>query len=87
MREMLSVTASIVGMGLSDSVALVTTGDSPDRPGGRAWGISSRGPGGRSYCPGSRRGQDRIDIPNRSLEILVSPEELEKRRQTWSPPP
>jgi dihydroxy-acid dehydratase len=28
-----------------------------------------------------------IDIPNRRLEVLVPPEELERRRQAWSPPP
>jgi dihydroxy-acid dehydratase len=28
-----------------------------------------------------------IDIPGRRLDLLVSPEELEKRRKIWSPPP
>jgi dihydroxy-acid dehydratase len=28
-----------------------------------------------------------IDIPKRRLDLLVPPEDLEKRRKTWSPPP
>ena len=88
MREMLSVTASIVGMGLSDSVALVTDG---------RFSGSTRGPCVGHIVPEAQEGgpialvregdKISIDIPNRRLEILVPPEELEKRRQTWSPPP
>jgi dihydroxy-acid dehydratase len=88
MREMLSVTASIVGMGLSDSVALVTDG---------RFSGSTRGPCVGHIVPEAQEGgpialvregdKIGIDIPNRRLEILVPPEELEKRRQTWSPPP
>ncbi len=88
MREMLSVTASIVGMGLSDSVALVTDG---------RFSGSTRGPCVGHIVPEAQEGgpialvregdKISIDIPNRKLEILLSPAELEKRRQTWSPPP
>jgi dihydroxy-acid dehydratase len=88
MREMLSVTASIVGMGLSDSVALVTDG---------RFSGSTRGPCVGHIVPEAQEGGpialvrdgDRIgiDIPNRRLEILVPPEELERRRQAWAPPP
>ena len=28
-----------------------------------------------------------IDIPKRKLDLLISAEELEKRRKTWTPPP
>jgi dihydroxy-acid dehydratase len=88
MREMLSVTASIVGMGLADSVALVTDG---------RFSGSTRGPCVGHIVPEAQEGgpialvrdgdQIAVDIPNRRLEILVSAEEMEKRRQTWSPPP
>jgi dihydroxy-acid dehydratase len=88
MREMLSVTASIVGMGLSESVALITDG---------RFSGSTRGPCVGHIVPEAQEGGpialiregDRIsiDIPNRKLDLLVSPEELAKRHQTWSPPP
>ena len=88
MREMLSVTASIVGMGLSDSVALVTDG---------RFSGSTRGPCVGHIVPEAQAGGPialvrdgdliGIDIPNRKLDLLVPPEELEKRRNTWSPPP
>ncbi len=88
MREMLSVTASIVGMGLSESVALVTDG---------RFSGSTRGPCVGHIVPEAQAGGPialvkegdlvQIDIPNRKLDLLVPPEELEKRRNTWSPPP
>jgi dihydroxy-acid dehydratase len=88
MREMLSVTASIVGMGLSDSVALVTDG---------RFSGSTRGPCVGHIVPEAQEGGPialirdgdmiRIDIPKRKLDLLVPPDELEKRRKAWCPPP
>ncbi len=88
MPEMLSVTAALVGMGLSESVALVTDG---------RFSGSTRGPCIGHIVPEAQEGGPialvrdgdliAIDIPNRRLNLLVSAEELEKRRQIWSPPP
>lgn len=87
MREMLSVTASIVGMGLADSVSLVTDG---------RFSGSTRGPCIGHIVPEAQEGGPialvkdgdliSIDIPNRRLDLLVSAEEIEKRRRAWNPP-
>lgn len=88
MREMLSVTASLVGMGLSESVSLVTDG---------RFSGSTRGPCIGHVVPEAQEGGpialvrdgDRIeiDIPKRRLDLLLSPEEIQERRKTWSSPP
>ncbi len=88
MPEMLSVTAALVGMGLAESVSLVTDG---------RFSGSTRGPCIGHIVPEAQEGGPialvrdgdliHIDIPQRKLNLHVSPEELEKRRSTWSPPP
>ncbi len=88
MREMLSVTASLVGMGLSDSVSLVTDG---------RFSGSTRGPCIGHIVPEAQEGGPialirdndliQIDIPRRRLDLLVSPEEIDRRRKAWAPPP
>ncbi len=88
MREMLSVTASIVGMGLADSVALVTDG---------RFSGSTRGPCIGHIVPEAQDGGPialvkdgdliSINIPQRRLDLLVPPAEMEKRRRDWSAPP
>ncbi len=82
MREMLSVTASIVGMGLAESVALVTDG---------RFSGSTRGPCIGHIVPEAQEGGPialikdgdliEINIPQRRLDLLVPDSELEKRRQ------
>jgi dihydroxy-acid dehydratase len=88
MREMLSVTSALVGMGLAESVSLVTDG---------RFSGSTRGPCIGHIVPEAQEGGPialvrdgdpiAIDIPKRRLDLLVSAGELEKRRKTWSPPP
>ena len=88
MREMLSVTASLVGMGLAESVSLVTDG---------RFSGSTRGPCIGHIVPEAQEGGPialvrdgdsiHIDIPQRRLALLVSPEEIERRRKSWSAPP
>ena len=88
MREMLSVTASIFGMGLAESVSLVTDG---------RFSGSTRGPCVGHVVPEAQEGgpialvrdgdQIQIDIPRRRLDLLVSPAELEQRRKSWTSPP
>jgi len=87
MREMLSPTAAIQGMGLADSVALITDG---------RFSGGTRGPCIGHVSPEAMEGgpialvQDgdpvRIDIPKRRLDLLVSQEELERRRKGWKAP-
>ncbi|MDD5614837.1 MAG: dihydroxy-acid dehydratase [Candidatus Methanoperedens sp.] len=87
MREMLSPTAAIAGMGLIDSVALVTDG---------RFSGGTRGPCIGHVSPEAAEGgpialvQDgdiiEIDIPARLLNLKVSKEEIGKRRKAWKAP-
>ncbi len=87
MREMLAATSLIAGMGLSDSVALITDG---------RFSGGTRGPCIGHVSPEAYEGgpialvEDgdivEIDIPARKLNLLVDEEELERRRQHWQPP-
>ncbi|MDO8727612.1 MAG: dihydroxy-acid dehydratase [Candidatus Methanoperedens sp.] len=87
MREMLSPTAAIAGMGLMESVALVTDG---------RFSGGTRGPCIGHVSPEAAEGgpialvQDgdtiEIDIPARLLNLKVSKEEIEKRRIAWTAP-
>ena len=88
MREMLSPTAALAGMGLDASCALVTDG--------RFSGVS-RGASIGHVSPEAAAGgllayvQDgdpiAIDIPNHSINLLVSEEEIAKRKAAAKPQP
>ncbi|RLD97000.1 MAG: dihydroxy-acid dehydratase [Aquificota bacterium] len=87
MREMLAPTSAIVGMGLAESVALITDGRFSGGTKGPCIGHVS--PEAMEGGPiGLIRDGDRIkiDIPGRRLDLLVSEEELARRREAWSPP-
>ncbi len=87
MREMLAPTATIAGMGLSDSVALITDG---------RFSGGTRGPCIGHVSPEAMEGgpmavledgdRIRIDIPKRLIEVLLSDEEIERRLKTWKKP-
>ena len=86
MREMLSPTATIAGMGLSESVALITDG---------RFSGATRGPCIGHVSPeaavGGVIGQVKdgdiieIDVPQRKLNVKLSTEELVKRAKSWTP--
>ena len=87
MREMLSATAAITGMGLGKDVALLTDGRFSGGTNGAAIGhISPEAADGGPI--GLVRDGDiiRIDIPNRVLQLQVSDEELARRRAEYVPP-
>ncbi|TAN43492.1 MAG: dihydroxy-acid dehydratase [Nitrospirae bacterium] len=87
MREMLSPTSAIAGMGLSESVALLTDG---------RFSGGTRGPCIGHISPEAMEGGPialvkdgdliEIDIPKRKLELIVSEEELAKRMKAWKKP-
>lgn len=85
MREMLSPTSAIAGMGLDKEVALITDGRFSGATRGAAIGhispeASKAGP--IAYvCEGD---VIEIDIPNYTLNLLVSQDELENRKKTMS---
>lgn len=84
MREMLSPTSAIAGMGLIDSVALITDG---------RFSGGTRGPCIGHVTPEAAQGGPialveegdtiEIDIPNRLLNIKVEENVLDKRRSMW----
>jgi len=88
MREMLAPTSAIVGMGLADSVALVTDG---------RFSGGTKGPCIGHISPEAARGgaiailKDgdiiSIDIPARKIEVKLSKSEIEKRFKSWKPIP
>lgn len=87
MREMLSPTSALAGMGLDKSVALITDGRFSGATRGAAIGhVSPEAAQGGTIALVREGDEIAIDIPNRKLELRVSPEELERRRAEFQPP-
>jgi len=87
MQEMLSPTSYIMGAGLGESVALITDGRFSGGTRGACVGhISPEAAVGGPI--GLLRPGDiiSIDIPNRRLEVELSPAQLAQRRSAWTPP-
>ena len=83
MREMLSPTSAIAGMGLDDKVALVTDGRFSGATRGAAIGhISPEAASGGNIAYVLEGDTISIDIPNYRLDLSVSDEELKRRRST-----
>ncbi len=86
MRELSIPAAVLVGMGLSESVAMVTDG---------RYSGATRGPCIGHVAPEAATGgpialvQDgdliEIDIPRRRLNLILDEDELQRRRQDWQP--
>jgi len=86
MREMLSPTSAIMGMGLGDKVALITDGRFSGGTRGPAIGhVSPEAAAGGPIALVEEGDEILIDIPNRKLELLVSKEELERRKKNFKP--
>ncbi|MBU1247292.1 MAG: dihydroxy-acid dehydratase [Proteobacteria bacterium] len=86
MREMLTPTSSISGMGLDGSVALITDGRFSGGTRGAAIGhVSPEAAEGGLIGLMMEGDQVKIDIPGRELTLLVDEAEIEKRRATWKP--
>ncbi|GAB3418758.1 dihydroxy-acid dehydratase [Haloparvum alkalitolerans] len=87
MREMLGVTAAVVGAGHEDDVALLTDG---------RFSGGTRGPMIGHVAPEAADGgpialledgdEVTVDIPNRDLTVAVDDDELAARRAEWEPP-
>ncbi|MDW7979056.1 MAG: dihydroxy-acid dehydratase [Verrucomicrobiales bacterium] len=86
MQEMLSPTSYIIGMGLGDKVALITDGRFSGGTAGACIGhVSPEAAEGGPIALLRNGDRIRIDFPNRRIDILVPPEELERRRANWQP--
>jgi dihydroxy-acid dehydratase len=88
MREMLAVTGAIKGAGLGKDVLLLTDG----RFSGGTTGFCIGHVAPESAVGGPialvRDGDGiRLDMATRTLDVLVEPTELERRRAEWQPPP
>ncbi len=87
MRELSLPAAILVGMGLSDSVAMVTDG---------RFSGATRGPCIGHVCPEAAAGGPlavvrdgdviEIDVPNRSIDVRLSGIEIRSRLADWAPP-
>jgi dihydroxy-acid dehydratase len=88
MRELSIPAAILVGMGLGDSVAMVTDG---------RYSGATRGPCIGHVCPEAFEGgpialvQDgdivTIDIPRKTITLQVDEDVLTRRHDVWAPPP
>ncbi|MDR2546628.1 MAG: dihydroxy-acid dehydratase [Lachnospiraceae bacterium] len=86
MREMLSATAMLTGMGLGEKVALITDGRFSGASRGAAIGhVAPEAAVGGTIALLEEGDIISIDIPMNQLNVRLSDEELEKRRSTWKP--
>jgi dihydroxy-acid dehydratase len=88
MREMLAITAAIKGAGLGKDVLLLTDGRFSGGTTGLCIGhIAPEATDGGPIALLRDGDLIRVDIAARSLELLVEPEELAARKETWQPLP
>jgi dihydroxy-acid dehydratase len=87
MREMLTPTSAIAGMGLETQVALLTDGRFSGGTRGAAIGhISPEAAEGGPIALVKEGDRIKIDIPNKTLTLLVADGELAKRQAAWKTP-
>ena len=84
MREMLNPTSAICGMGLGESVALLTDGRFSGATRGASIGhVSPEAAAGGTIALVEEGDIISIDIPNCKIELHVSDEELARRKTAW----
>ena len=84
MREMLNPTSAIAGMGLAESVALITDGRFSGATRGASIGhVAPEAALGGNIALVQEGDTISIDIPQKSISLEVSDEELSRRRSSW----
>ena len=87
MREMLGVTAALVGAGLSDSVALITDGRFSGATRGFTVGHIAPEASRRGPIAALRNGDTIVlDVKNRKLDVELSDAEIAERMTSWTAP-
>jgi dihydroxy-acid dehydratase len=87
MREMLSPTSAIAGMGLAESVALITDGRFSGGTRGPCIGhVSPEAMEGGPIAVVKNGDKIRIDIPKRKIEVVISDQEMKDRMSAWKKP-
>jgi dihydroxy-acid dehydratase len=88
MQEMLAPTSSIMGRGLGESVCLITDGRFSGATRGACIGhVSPEAGAGGPIALVQPGDMISIDIPNRTLHLEISDEEMAERRAAWRCPP
>jgi dihydroxy-acid dehydratase len=86
MREMLSPTSAIAGMGLSESVALITDGRFSGGTRGPCIGhISPEAMEGGAIAILKDGDRIKIDIPRRRVDVFLSAKQIKERFRKWKP--
>lgn len=86
MREMVHLTGLLQGLGLGKKVALITDGRFSGVSGGASIGhVSPEAALGGPIALVREGDRIRYDLSARTIDLLVSPEELEERRKEWTP--
>jgi dihydroxy-acid dehydratase len=86
MREMLAITAAIKGAGLGKDVLLITDGRFSGGTTGLCIGhVAPEAAHGGPIGLVRTGDRVRVDIPNRTLDVLIDDAELVVRRETWEP--
>jgi dihydroxy-acid dehydratase len=88
MREMLAITGALKGAGMGSTVALITDG----RFSGGTWGfcighVAPEAVDGGPIAFVNEGDVIRIDVPSKSLDVLVDASVMEKRKAGWKPNP
>ncbi|MGI6557494.1 MAG: dihydroxy-acid dehydratase [Limnochordia bacterium] len=87
MREMLTPTSALAGMGLDKEVALLTDGRFSGASRGASIGhVSPEAMEGGPIALIQEGDLIQIDIPAKRIDLLVDQAELDRRRQAWQPP-
>ena len=87
MREMLGVTGALAGAGMSETVALLTDG----RFSGATRGFSIGHVAPEAFVGGliafvKEGDMVEVDVPARTLQVEIAPDELARRKAGWKPP-